>query len=105
MKYYIKNTKGNLEVLDLKANKKLEGSGKNIYSAVAKALSHAYMEYGTKVVGEGIVAPKQPISIYYKDGWIDINKIAYKYGCSVFLHRLKKDDKEPNLQNEQLTFF
>lgn len=105
MRYYIKNTKGNLEVLDLKSNKVLEGSGKNIYSAVAKALSHAYMEYGEKIIGEGIKPPSQPVNIYYKEGWIDLNRITYKYGCQLYLHRLKKEDKEPSIRPVQLSLF
>lgn len=105
MRYYIKNTNGNLEVLDLKANKKLEGTNQNIYAAVSKILYHAYTEYGEKVLGEGIIPPTQPVNIYYKEGWIDINKIAYSYGCKFFLHKLKRTDREPSLQCVQLSLF
>lgn len=105
MRYYIKTTGSQLEVLDLKSNKKLEGTSQNIYSAVAKALSHAYMTYGTIVLGEGIVAPSQPVNIYYKDGWIDMKRISYKYGCQLFLHKLKVSDKEPTLKHTQLSLF
>lgn len=104
MRYYIKSTKGKLEVLDLKSNKKLEGTGENIYAAVAKALFHAYSTYGT-IEGSNLVPPQVPVNIYYKEGWVDINRVSYKYGCKMFLHKLNKGEKDLEIQNEQLSLF
>ena len=105
MNYYIKQTTaGRFEVLDLHANKKLDGTDAHPRAALSKALFHAYSTYGTIVGGE-IVPPRQSVKVSYKDSFIDVHKVAYTYGCKYKLTKLKASEKEPQLAHIQLSLF
>lgn len=106
MNYYIKKlNSGRFEVLDLHANKKLEGTDANPRAALAKALYHAYTTYGTIEVGKDIVPPTKLVQVGYKDGFIRIQDVKYTYGCRYRLTKLKAKDKEPELAHIQLCLF
>lgn len=106
MNYYIKKlNSGRFEVLDLHANKKLEGTDANPRAALAKALFHAYSTYGTIEVGKDIVPPKGIVEVTYKDSFIRVQDVKYTYGCRYRLTKLKAKDIEPEIKPVQLTLF
>lgn len=105
MKYHIKKlNSGRFEVLDLHANRKLEGTDAHPRAALAKALFHAYSTYGTIEAGN-IIAPKQVVHISYKHSFINVKEVKYTYGCRYYLDKLKVGDKEPELEPVQLNLF
>lgn len=106
MNYYIKQLKsGRFEVLDLHANKKLEGTDAHPKAALSKALFHAYSTYGTIQPGSDIIPPDKPVKVTYKDSYINIKDVRYTYGCRYRLTKLKAKDKEPELKHIQLSLF